>query len=70
MHARHAMWRVGLSQFQFWTVEPKEINKSEPNRKRKFQFYSKMEPFGTESLQISCPTEIGSHNDDLKHLFA
>ena len=29
-----------------------------------------MEPFGTYTLQISCPTEIGSHNDDLEHLFA
>ena len=27
-----------------------------------------MEPFGTESLQISRHTEIGSHNDDLIHL--
>ena len=26
-----------------------------------------MEPFGTESLQIKCHTEIGSHNDDLRH---
>ena len=42
--------------------------RTELNRKRNFQFCSKLEPYGTKSLQISRHTEIVSHNDDLKHL--